>query len=175
MPKKLIKKWLPDARKLHATGALRPFGRLADNINLWHLNRRTAAGAFAVGLFYAFMPVPFQMVLAAATAIILKVNLPLSVALVWVSNPLTMPAMLYGSYRLGAWLLNQPGDSFLFELSWSWFQASLYTVAPSLLVGSVILGSLASVAGYLTIRTLWRQAVRSAWRERQRRRDSAGE
>lgn len=157
---------MPDIHKLNRYGVLKPFGTLAHDPNLWHLNRRSAAGAFAVGIFFAFMPMPFQMVAAAAFAILFRVNLPLSVALVWISNPITMPPMLYGSYRVGAFLLNQPSEPFLFELSWAWFQASISSIVPALLLGCIVVGSVFSGASYLAVRKIWRQAVQSAWDER---------
>eukprot|EP00487_Bulimina_marginata_P007241 TRINITY_DN2794_c0_g1_i1.p1 TRINITY_DN2794_c0_g1~~TRINITY_DN2794_c0_g1_i1.p1 ORF type:complete len:100 (-),score=0.93 TRINITY_DN2794_c0_g1_i1:149-448(-) len=72
MPKNLIKKYLPDPDFIKEHKNLRIFGELLHNANLWHLNRRSAAGAFAVGIFMAFVPVPFQMLLAAGAAILLK-------------------------------------------------------------------------------------------------------
>ncbi|RUO35215.1 DUF2062 domain-containing protein [Aliidiomarina sanyensis] len=166
MPRKFLKRYMPDVHKLNEYGVLKPFGKLAHDPNLWHLNRRSAAGAFAVGIFFAFMPMPFQMVAAAAVAILVRVNLPLSVALVWISNPITMPPMLYGSYRVGAFLLNQPSEPFLFELSLAWFQASLSSIVPALLLGCLVLGTLAGSISYIAVRKVWRQAVQSAWDER---------
>lgn len=166
MPRKFLKRFMPDIHKLNEYGVLKPFGKLAHDPNLWHLNRRSAAGAFAVGIFFAFMPMPFQMVAAAAFAILFRVNLPLSVALVWISNPITMPPMLYGSYRVGAFLLNQPSEPFLFELSMAWFQASLSSIVPALLLGCIVVGSVVSGASYLAVRKIWRQAVQNAWDER---------
>ena len=105
MPKRLIKRWLPDQDKLKEHKHLRLFGKLLLDANLWHLNRRSAAGAFAVGLFMAWIPLPCQMLLAAGGAILFRVNLPLSVALVWLSNPVTMPPLFYGAYLVGCQLL----------------------------------------------------------------------
>jgi uncharacterized protein (DUF2062 family) len=48
-----------------------------------------------VGLFCAFIPVPFQMLLAAPSAIIFSANLPVSIALVWITNPITMPPIFF--------------------------------------------------------------------------------
>ena len=77
MARRVIKKMMPDHDKIRRSRAIKLFGSLLHDGNLWHLNRRSASGAFAVGLFTAFIPVPFQMLLAAAAAIIFRVNLPL--------------------------------------------------------------------------------------------------
>ncbi|RUO21480.1 DUF2062 domain-containing protein [Aliidiomarina haloalkalitolerans] len=170
MPRKFLKRFMPDVHKLNQYGVLKPFGAVAHDTNLWHLNRKTAAGGFAIGIFFAFMPMPFQMIAAAAVAIFFRVNLPLSVAMVWISNPITMPAMLYGSYRVGSFLLRQPSEPFLFELSVAWFQASLSTIVPALVLGSVVVGGFFSGLAYLLVRKIWRQAVQNAWNERLRKR-----
>ncbi|MCE9969096.1 DUF2062 domain-containing protein, partial [Aeromonas salmonicida] len=89
MPKRIIKRWMPDQKTLKENKRLQLFGNLLLDNNLWHLNRRSAAGAFGVGLFMAWIPVPCQMLLAAGGAIACRVNLPLAVALVWLTNPIT--------------------------------------------------------------------------------------
>lgn len=166
MPKKFIQRYLPDPRKLQKGKFLRIFGRLSQNTNLWHLNRRSASGAFAVGLFVAFLPLPAHMLIAASFAILLRVNLPLSVALVWITNPITITPVMYASYKMGSILLHHPPQPFHFEWSFEWLRAGFATVLPPILVGSIFFGTIAAVLGYITVRTLWRQAVRTAWRKR---------
>ncbi|WP_114822727.1 DUF2062 domain-containing protein, partial [Vibrio cholerae] len=117
MPRKFIKRFMPDHDVIKRQKALRVFGNVLYNPNLWCLNRRSAAGAFAVGLFMAFVPLPSQMIMAAGLAIVLGVNLPLSIALVWITNPITMPVIFYFTYKLGAWLMGTPAQSFHFELT----------------------------------------------------------
>ncbi len=124
-------------------------------VYLWHLNRRTAPGAVALGLFVAWVPIPFQMLVAAAGALLFRVNLPLSVAMVWVSNPLTMPPLFYFAYRLGGWVLGLPPMEFVFELSWEWLHHELNHIWRPFLLGCLIMGAISSVAGYITIRLLW--------------------
>ena len=58
MPKKLIKRYMPDHRQIREHKHLQLFGSLLHDPNLWHLNRRSAAGAFAVGLFVRLYPFP---------------------------------------------------------------------------------------------------------------------
>jgi len=156
MAKHLIKRLIPDHEIVRGHKHLQIFGRLLHDPNLWHLNRRSAAGAFAVGLFMAFAPVPFQMLLAAGAAIAFRVNLPLSVALVWITNPLTMPALFYFAYLVGSVFLGHPAQALEFELSGEWLMESLNGIWAPLLLGCLICGSVASVVGYFGIRGLWR-------------------
>ena len=46
--------------------------------------------------------------IAAAAALRLRCNLTLAVLTVWISNPLTLPPILYVEYLLGTKLLGQP-------------------------------------------------------------------
>ncbi|GAA77785.1 hypothetical protein P20495_0271 [Pseudoalteromonas sp. BSi20495] len=106
------------------------------------------------------------MVLAAAGAIVFRVNLPISVALVWLTNPLTMPPIFYGSYLVGTLILNQPEQHFAFEPSWAWFLESIETIGPAFLIGSLVCASIASIIAYFSIDIIWRRSVVKAWATR---------
>lgn len=156
---------LPDPREILQNKYLRVFGTLLQDPNLWHLNRRSASGAFAVGLFVMYMPPVGQFFMAAAGAIKLRVNLPIAVSLVWLSNPLTIPPMFYLAYVIGGALLGQPIRAFepAFWLDWhNW----LSVVGPVML-GSLICATVCSLAGYFTIQAIWRWSL---MRQIQRRR-----
>jgi uncharacterized protein (DUF2062 family) len=169
MPKKLLKRWMPDPHKMKDHKHLQIFGNLLHNPNLWHLNRHSAAKAFAVGLFCAFIPIPFQMILAASLAIIAHANLPLSVALVWITNPLTMPAIFYFCYVLGTWILGEQEKAFNFDASWQWVLDSLSTIGPAFLVGCGTLAVITAILGYFSIHALWRYSVANAWKKRNKK------
>lgn len=171
MPKKLIKRWMPDHHTIKTNKHLQIFGDLLHNPNLWHLNRNSVAKAFAVGLFCAFVPIPFQMVLAAGIAIIVHANLPLSIALVWISNPITMPPLFYFCYLVGTWILNTPPQDFAFQLSWNWVIESLSTIGPAFLLGCAVLAIFFSIVGYFTIQLLWRYNTAKAWKKRSSRKN----
>lgn len=170
MPKKLLKRLLPREADLRADRQLRVFGRLLNDRDLWRLNRHSVSVAVAVGLFMAFVPLPAQMLLAAAAAIVLGCNLPIAVATVWVTNPVTMPPIFYATYKLGAWLLDQTPKPIEFELSVRWVVSKLVTVWQPFLLGCMVMGVLSAVAGYFTVRLLWRLHVVRGWRERKQRR-----
>lgn len=169
MPKKLIKRWLPDQQTIQSNKHLQIFGDVLHDANLWHLNRRSASKAFAIGLFFAFIPVPFQMMLAAGSAIFFSANLPLSVALVWISNPLTIPPIFYACYKLGTILLDVPEQEFIFELTWDWVVSSLETVSGPFLLGSGVCAVFFSIVSYFCINIFWRISVSRTWHKRNQR------
>jgi len=157
---------MPDHHSIKTNKYLQIFGNLLHNANLWHLNRRSVAKAFAVGLFFAFIPVPLQMVLAAGIAILVNANLSLSIALVWITNPLTMPAIFYICYLVGAWLLNTETQEFTFEANWQWVVDSLSTIGPAFLLGCIVCAILFAIIGFIGINTLWRFSVAKEWNKR---------
>jgi uncharacterized protein (DUF2062 family) len=170
MPRKIIKRLFPHHDKIREHKHLQFLGPLLHDPNLLHLNRRSISGAFAVGMFMGWVPVPFQMVLAAIAAIIFRVNLPISVVLVWFTNPVTMPPMFYFAYKLGAWILNEPATHFTFELSFQWLSESLHAIWEPFLLGCFTLSVASSLIGYLAIRALWRVLVIQSWKERKQTR-----
>ena len=168
MARKFLKRYLPEMRKLSEYPGLRVFGRLLHDPNLWHLNRYSASGAVAVGLFIAFMPIPFQMVPAAALAIMLRINLPLAVALVWVTNPFTMPPLFYLCYKVGVWIIGSVDHELTFAWSWEWFRKGLVQVWEPFLLGCSVVGLVAALAGYFGTRALWRWHVITQWERRKK-------
>ena len=115
MVKKHIKRFIPDTHKIRDHKHLKVFGKLLHDPNLWHLNRYSVATAFSVGLFFAFVPVPFQMVLAAGAAIMVRSNLPVSVVLVWFTNPLTMVPIFYFALKIVSLVVGTEPTGFNFE------------------------------------------------------------
>ena len=170
MPKKLIKRFSPNPEKLKAHPQLKFLGDRLLNPNLWHINRHSVAKAAAIGLFCAWMPIPFQMVLATTLAIFFSANIPLSVALVWLSNPLTMPPIFYGAYCFGAWILQVPTVKFNFELSFAWLAKVFETTAVPLLLGCLILGLISSAVAYFSMNLAWRINIASKWKKRGQKR-----
>ena len=166
MPRRLLKKIMPDHKTIREHKHLRCFGTLLHNPALWHMNRHSVAKAFAVGLFFAWVPVPFQMVLAAGGAILFHANLPLSIVLVWLTNPITMPPMFYGAYKLGAWLLGEELQHFEMELSFAWLQHEMSLIWAPFLIGCLVLGIVSALLGYFGIQIAWRRMVVKRWRKR---------
>jgi len=171
MSKKFLKRYLPDHEKIRKNETLnRLFGKLLHDPNLLHINRRSVSGAFFVGLSMAFVPVPFQMALAAGLAIYFRVNLPVSVGLVWITNPVTMPPMYYFCYELGHAILGGTLEKVHFELSIEWLQTVLGEIWQPFLLGSFIAGITTATLGMFAVRLLWRLQVVRRWQKRKDKR-----
>ena len=168
MPKKLIQSFLPSPETIKDHKNLQFLGDKLHDPNLWHLNRRSVAMAFAIGLLAAWIPTPGQMVIAAVAAFYKRANLPLSVALVWLTNPLTMPPLFYFAYRVGLSALGmEPQKNFVFSVdnvmggiadSWQPF-----------LIGCFIVGISCSAIGYFGINAFWRYYINQKWLARKLR------
>lgn len=166
-----MKRWLrrisPDPKTIRENRYLRVFGTLLHNPNLWYLNRRSVSGAVAAGLFAMYMPPFGQPIMAATLAIAFRVNLPVAVSLIWLSNPLTIPPMYYFAYRLGSWLLARPPVPFEVDY-WLQFENWLAVLGPVLL-GCLICASLCAAVGYIAVQGLWRWNLHRQIRQRRAR------
>ncbi|MBJ6137616.1 DUF2062 domain-containing protein [Marinobacter litoralis] len=168
MPKRFMKRYLPTPEKVQSMKSLHFLGDILHEPNLWHINRHCVARAFLIGIWFCFIPMPFQMVAAAFFAIWFNANLPLSVALVWISNPLTMPPIFYFNYKVGAWILDRPVLPFEFHANWHWVSDRLFEIGIPLYLGSLLLATISACIAYLAVQYLWRRKVRSDWQLRRR-------
>ena len=162
-----LRRVVPGAGEIRRHAFLRRvFGKLLFDIELWHLNRASVAGAVSVGLFMAWVPVPFQMILAAGAAISIRCNLPVAVALVWISNPVTAAPMYYGAYELGGWLLDVPPVDLRIDISLQWLLHELGRVWEPFLLGCFVIGIASAILGHVAVRLVWRAHVMVSWRDR---------
>ena len=162
-----LRRVVPGAGEIRRHAFLRRvFGKLLFDIELWHLNRASVAGAVSVGLFMAWVPVPFQMILAAGAAISIRCNLPVAVAMVWISNPVTAAPMFYGAYELGGWLLDVPPVDLRIDISLQWLLHELGRVWEPFLLGCFVIGIASAVLGHVAVRLVWRAHVMVSWRDR---------
>ncbi|MBS0289448.1 MAG: DUF2062 domain-containing protein [Proteobacteria bacterium] len=170
MSKKVFKKLIPTPQQLFENRFLNYFRHFFTNPNLWHLNRYSVASAVSIGLFYSFMPIPGHMILAAITAFIVKANLPISVALVWINNPFTIAPMFIFAYELGAHLLSIPPEKFHMSWSYHWFVHEFKHYYDPLLLGCLICGTCCALIGNFSVRLYWRYHVSRLWKNRQQNR-----
>lgn len=167
--KQWIKDHMPQLNKVRDHPSLQFLGDKLHNPNLWHINRNSVPIAVSIGLFWAMVPMPFQMVPAALMAIWLGGNLVISMALVWLTNPITMPPVYYFTYKLGTLILDMPFQPLPFEVSLDWLWHHFKNIALPLYVGSILCGILLAIIGNLLCRLVWRISVSIAYYKRKKR------
>ncbi len=160
MFKKLIKKYLPDPATLRQHPSMQRFDRFLHDPYLWHLNRRSVRNAFAMGLFAALMPMPGQTVLATILAIWARGNIPVAIALCWLTNPLTMAPIFYICFNIGSIVLQRPPLDVEFQANADWILSSMEAIGLPFLVGSLIFAAAVSTSAYYLINWIWIASVR---------------
>lgn len=139
--------------------------------NLFHINRASVSTSFFIGIFVAFLPIPGQTLIAAFLALLFSSNLPIAVALVWISNPLTIAPLFIFTYGIGVLLLGMEFIDFTLEFSWSWIITQGKLIWLPLLTGSFITGLVCGSLGYILINLLWKWKVQKNWVARQGKRE----
>jgi uncharacterized protein (DUF2062 family) len=155
MAKKILRKFLPHPDVIMHNRWIKLLGPRLQEPSLWHINRRSCSLAVALGVFCAFIPVPFQMVIAAIGAILFRVNILIAVPTVWISNPVTMGPLYFFCYLVGAEILQIEPAGFDFELSFDWLLSELILIWQPFLLGCLIVGLVLSLASFLLVRVLW--------------------
>lgn len=165
---------MPDHAAVRNNRWLAPFRNTLLHPSLWHLNRRSAAGGVAAGLFCGLLPAPLQMASAALAAVVFRVNLPLAILATLYTNPLTFIPLYIFAYWLGGHLTGNGGEFIPPpEFAWSdiggWALASvawLGQLGLPLVVGVLLLASLFAALGYLGVRVAWRIWLVRHWHRR---------
>jgi uncharacterized protein len=177
MARRFFRKYMPHPDRIRSERLNRIFGKVLHEPNLWHLNRASVSRAFGIGLFWAMVPMPFQMIPAAFCAIKMRANMGLSLALVWISNPFTMGPIMFAQYWLGRRLLGQrpaANETRLFHqmtdwsnwLSLTWIERTLSAIGGPLYLGAALTAVLLSLTAYLIVQLAWRWHTRRRWGNR---------
>jgi uncharacterized protein (DUF2062 family) len=166
MPRRLLKRIIPDPRTLRERWFLRPFGARIADPQLWTLHRRGVTAAFGAGLAICFVPLPVHLLLATTVAVIWRLNLPVIVGTTFLLNPFTAVPAYYLAYRVGAALLHTPRHHFRFVPTWEWFHYSLAPVWQPFVAGCIACGVIIGLLGWLALEIVWRWQVTSRYRAR---------
>jgi uncharacterized protein (DUF2062 family) len=180
MARKLFRKVMPSVDKVREFRALGMFGDALFHPALWHLNRRSAAGGVAVGLFCGLIPGPLQMLGAAIVCLVIRVNLPVAIVTTVYTNPFTIVPLYLLAYKIGSFALGAGGTTpAVAPPDWNWaaIGASLNAMGEWMLglgaplaVGVFLLACTLATVGYFVVRVAWSIHLRHAWRQRSRRR-----
>lgn len=170
-PRHLIKRIIPGPGRIRELNLHLYFGSRIHDSLLWVVNRQSISRGTAIGIFCAYMPMPLEMLLAALLAILFRANLPISILLVWISNPLTWVVVYTPPYLLGLAILGETGIS-LQAITLEMMMDQL----AALWIGCLIFGTALGAGGYVLANVIWRMMIMNQWtRRREQRRQEKGE
>jgi uncharacterized protein len=191
MARKLLRRFFPSPSDIKNNPALHFLGDLLHDPNLFHLNRHSVSVAFFWGLFIAMLPIPGQMAVAAMAALFFRCNLPIAVALVWITNPLTMAFFFFIAYEVGKFILQIDSSTATtaaavttmdfgglwdlildnqYRAALNWLGNELGSVWKPFLLGSVVTGLILGGMGYFGMQAFWRWHAVKAWNKRKLKR-----
>ncbi|NPA60468.1 MAG: DUF2062 domain-containing protein [Epsilonproteobacteria bacterium] len=120
-------------------------------------NRKMISKAVLIGLFIAFIPMPMQMAAVIAMMPFFKFNVPIGLAMCWLSNPFTMPPMYYMEYLTGSFFLGIKAQPV--EMTMEWFTNNIDNIFIPLYTGTLFYSVFGSLAGYSIVNYLWKSSV----------------
>lgn len=162
--KRLLRHHLPDPSAIRQNRWLRPFANTLLHPRLWHLNRHSAAGGVAIGLFCGLIPGPFQMLGAAVACVMFRVNLPLALLATLYTNPFTIVPLYLLGFQIGSWILGSSGafqappdvaelpPSEWLAAGWAWLSG----LGAPLALGLALMACSFALIGYLLVQGAWR-------------------
>lgn len=178
MPKQFLQTWLPSQEKVANLKLMRFLGQHSLSPKLWYVNRRSISYAVFVGTFFGVLPVPCHSLFIIAAALILEINLPISLVLMWLSNPLTLIPILYGGFWLGTkvfhvQMINQAMLLGVLHQICHWFFNFGHghidlSLAKILLTGLLLEALILACIAFVLTRIIWRWSVIRSWKKRAR-------
>lgn len=172
---KRVLRWMPRRATMHRRPVLKWFAKSArKRPYLWSFRVDAVVPAIYAGCILTMVPLyGIQIPLAVGLAFVLRANLPILVALQWVSNPLTIFPIWFSDYHIGRVSLQLIGAELphlsIFEIrhlfrsveggSWVHNAAFVLKVASVTFLGGAILGSFVGSIGSLLYRMGAREAA----------------
>jgi uncharacterized protein len=155
-------RFLKHPRRLKKNAFLRWFSRHFLNKRVWKPCQHTVAGGMAVGCFVTLQLFPGQMPLAIFLAAAFRVNIPVALAVCWISNPATFVPIGMFEKHVGEWLLGFVGDPSAAWLASMENQsiAKGLAYARYMYLGGLVGGAILAPIGYVVTYAIWGLVVR---------------
>lgn len=154
---KWIKKHIPTKNSIEQIRFVRPLlPILRRSPDYWLFTRRSVSWGCAAAGFGAFMPIPFQMIIAILLSLPLRANLIVAVLVLWINNPLTMVPIYLLGYDVGAKILRVPKLHIHFTFTWHWFTHELQHIWEPFFLGCVVCGIILGALLFVIVYFAWK-------------------
>lgn len=171
MPRRFFRKFAFKRHQLAERWFMAPFRHLLHDDSLWGIRRKTVLPAVALGTFIAFTPIPGHVVVAVLASVWLRCNIPVATLTTFIVNPITIGPVYLFTYLVGTTLLGLDPVPFEIELSIDWLRTTFVSIWQPLLLGSVLVGSIAALITYVLLDVIWRFSLRDYKARKRNERD----
>lgn len=169
----------PTRESLEQVRWIRPFAHRVLEPSLWRFTRRSVPRGVALGIIVGiFLMIPgVQVAGAALLALPCRANVPVAMAMTFLSNPVTTPIILYSAIVTGNRFVGGHVDILTINhmvaesaTIGEWAQWLASSAAPALVMGLFVISTILAAIGYLASSMLWRYWVAHKWKLRARNR-----
>lgn len=174
-----IRRNMPRREDLESNRLMRPVAHLLLRPALWRFTRRSVPRAIGLGVFVGILVmIPFvQPVSAALIAIPFRANVPLTAGTTLLSNPVTTPLLIVAALWVASALFGYQANPRAVlqmiergaELA-EWKAWLLSDAGPALMLGLLVISTVAGAIGYGVSTFVWRFWIAHKWVARGRNR-----
>jgi uncharacterized protein (DUF2062 family) len=166
MPKKILRRILPNQESIRKIEVSRRFTSRLDLPEIWVIQREKIALGLAIGVCCGMIPGPLQMISAIGLTLYLRVNLPMALIGTFLTNPLTIVPIYMLAYAIGQSALGSTDWRQLPEMpvtDWTSPAVAMETWISWLgglgmpwLIGMLLLAAAFSALAYCAVQLIWR-------------------
>ena len=120
-------------------------------------NRKMITRGVVLGLLIAFIPMPMQMAAVLLFMPFFRFNVPIAIAMVWITNPFTMPFIYVVEYYTGSFFLGSEIEDV--QMSLDWFTQNIDDIFIPLYTGALFYSLTSAATAYWAVTHFWRRSV----------------
>lgn len=120
--------------------------------------RKMIVRGVVLGLFIAFIPMPMQMATVLLFMPFFRFNVPIAIAMVWITNPFTMPPIYVVEYYTGSFFLGMHTTEV--QMTLSWFKDNIGAIFVPLYTGALFYSVTSASLAYWLINHFWKSSVK---------------
>ena len=148
---------VPTRDTLAAHPWLKPIAHHVLDPKLWRMHHESVARGAALGIFWAFVLPVGQILVAAASCVWWRGNIPVAVGMTLITNPFTIGFWLYLAYEAGSLVLDAPPPLPFKQISQSGgVMDYLTSIGEPAILGMGMFAVGGSLAAYALVKIIWR-------------------
>ncbi len=162
---------MPTRESIESNRFLKPVAHRVLRPELWRFTRRSVPRGVALGMVTGILFPVAQIPFSAVLALPVRANIPVAVAMTFITNPLTTPFIWVAAYWIGDAVLHydaQVGNPIAEQVAAnaSWLHWFVSEAGPSTIVGLFVITVALAVIGYFASMLGWRWWIGRKWRRR---------